>query len=159
MKRLILGAALLCMAIVNTSAQDVYQEILRMSTEVANNENKALELRKVATFKVDALNYMAQKSREVMPDSSAYMLDYQAFAMYEFVNLFTSKLTKANKKKDRSNVINAFKEATLQNPRFNDTDLAFVNAYCGNNNFLTQFSLDTDWIKALAYIREKLAGK
>ena len=61
MKRLILGAALLCMAIVNTSAQDVYQEILRMSTEVANNENKALELRKVATFKVDALNYMAQK--------------------------------------------------------------------------------------------------
>ena len=94
-----------------------------------------------------------------MPDSSAYMLDYQAFAMYEFVNLFTSKLTKANKKKDRSNVINAFKEATLQNPRFNDTDLAFVNAYCGNNNFLTQFSLDTDWIKALAYIREKLAGK
>ena len=79
--------------------------------------------------------------------------------MYEFVNLFTSKLTKANKKKDRSNVINAFKEATLQNPRFNDTDLAFVNAYCGNNNFLTQFSLDTDWIKALAYIREKLAGK
>lgn len=159
MKRLILGAALLCMAIVNTSAQDVYQEILRMSTEVANNENKALELRKVATFKVDALNYMAQKSCEVMPDSSAYMLDYQAFAMYEFVNLFTSKLTKANKKKDRSNVINAFKEATLQNPRFNDTDLAFVNAYCGNNNFLTQFSLDTDWIKALAYIREKLAGK
>lgn len=159
MKKIILVAALLCMAVINTSAQEVYQEILRMSKEVADDESKALDLRKVATFKVDALDYMARKMKELMPDSSVSVLDYQSFAMYEYVNLFTSKLTKAGKKKDRMAVIKAFKEATLQNPRFNDTELEFIHAYCDNDKFLTQFSLDTDWIKALAYIREKLARR
>ena len=158
MKKLTLIVALWCLTIINISAQDVYQEIMRMSTEVANNENHALDLRKIATFKVDALNYMAQRTRELMPDSSAYVLDYQAFAMYEFVNLFTYKLTKTSKKKDRNNVIKVFKDATIQNPRFNDMDLAFVRIYCDNDNFLTQFSLDTDWVKAMAYIREKFKG-
>ena len=158
MKKLTLIVALWCLTIINISAQDVYQEIMRMSTEVANNEKKALDLRKIATFKVDALNYMAQRTRELMPDSSAYVLDYQAFAMYEFVNLFTYKLTKTSKKKDRNNVIKVFKDATIQNPRFNDMDLAFVRIYCDNDNFLTQFSLDTDWVKAMAYIREKFKG-
>ena len=158
MKKLTLIVALWCLTIINISAQDVYQEIMRMSTEVANNEKNALDLRKIATFKVDALNYMAQRTRELMPDSSAYVLDYQAFAMYEFVNLFTYKLTKTSKKKDRNNVIKVFKNATIQNPRFNDMDLAFVRIYCDNDNFLTQFSLDTDWVKAMAYIREKFKG-
>lgn len=160
MKRWIFMAVLAFATTVSASAQEVFKEILRMSKEVANNKSKSLEIRKIATFKVDELNYMAQKTMEMMPDSSVIVLDYQALAMKEFVDLFTSKLTKASKKRDRQRVLQLFKEASINNPRFGDLDKDLVLSYYSNDNYLTQFSLDTDWEKALEYVRQQIrAGR
>ncbi len=159
MKRIVLTLATWCFVLTGTFAQEVYQEIMRLSKQEADDKSKSIELRKIATFKVDELDYMAMKTKELMPDSAVSVLDYQAYAMYDFINLFSNKLSKADKPKDRANIILMFKNASLNNPRFNDTDTELIMSYVGDERYITQFSLDTDWVKAIAEVRKKIRGK
>ncbi len=155
MKKVIFTALLLCITVFSASAQEVYKEILRLSKDIAKDTKKDLESRKIATFKVDELQYMAMKTNELMPDSSVRVLDVQAYAMYEFVNLFVKRLAEAKKKTDKEIVKTRFMNASMNNSRFNDMDKELVLSYYDNPNYLTRFSLDTDWVKALAEIRSK----
>lgn len=155
MKRILFILILLCGWSISLSAQEVYQEIMRLSKKVAEDKSKDLETRKVATFKVDELKYMAMKTRELMPDSTVRVLDVQAYAMYDFVNLFLRRLGEAKKKSAKEAVIARFRAASINNSRFNDMDRDLVLSYYDNSNYLTRFSLDTDWVKALAEIRSQ----
>jgi len=155
MKKIIMTLSFCCFSIICVNAQDVYKEILRLSRNVANDASKDIEARKIATFKVDELEYMIQRTREQMPDSSISVLDYQAYAMYEYVNLFLKRITSL-KKKEKNEIIEIFKQATIQNPRFKDNDYELVMSYINADGYLTQFSLNTDWIKALADVKKIL---
>ena len=156
MKRLLLGLSLICMFAGSTNAQKVYGEIMRMSKTVANDKSKNLQTRKIATFKQDALTYMAMKARELMPDSTSRMLDVQALAMYEYVDLFMKHLTMEKKKKDQEAVIDLFSQVTIEHPRYYDLDKDVTLSYYNNKGFLTRFSLDTDWVVALNDIKRIL---
>ena len=46
-----------------------------------------------------------------------------------------------------------FKKVTIENALFNDMDKDIIYAYVDNDNFITQFSLDTNWVKALEEVR------
>ena len=155
MKRILFILILLCGWGISLSAQEVYQEIMRLSKKVAEDKTKDLETRKVATFKVDELKYMVMKMRELMPDSTVRVLDVQAYAMYDFVNLFLQRLGEAKKKSAKEAVIARFRTASINNSRFNDMDRDLVLSYYDNSNYLTRFSLDTDWVKALVEIRSQ----
>ena len=155
MKRILFILILLCEWGISLSAQEVYQEIMRLSKKVAEDKSKDLETRKGATFKVDELKYMAMKTRELMSDSTVRVLDVQAYAMYDFVNLFLRRLGEAKKKSAKEAVIARFRAASINNSRFNDMDHDLVLSYYDNSNYLTRFSLDTDWVKALAEIRSQ----
>lgn len=156
MKRLIFGILMACMFVGTANAQQVYGEIMRMSKTVANDKSKNLQTRKIATFRKDALTYMAMKARELMPDSTARMLDRQALAMYEYVDLFMKQLTMEKKKKDQQAVIDLFSQVTIENPRYFDMDKEVTLSYYNNPGFLTRFSLDTDWIAALEGVKKIL---
>lgn len=156
MKKLLLMALIMCMSNISANGQDVYNEILRLSRNAVKDTSKSTQVRKINLFKVDELNYMAMKTKEMMPDSSVTVLDYQAFAMYEFINLYMDKIGKTDKKKEKTAILNIFKSASINNPRFFDMDKPLVLSYYNNDNFLTQFSLDTDWVKALAEARKLL---
>ncbi len=155
MKKLIF-TLLLATTFAGASAQEVYKEIMKLSKAVANDKSKELEARKIATFKVDALKYMAMKTMEMMPDSTMNVLDNQAYALYDFVNLYTKKLNEAKKSKDKTAVLEIFKNASLQNKRFNDTDHELAEGYMHAEGFITSFSLDTDWMKATEQARAEL---
>ena len=73
-----------------------------------------------------------------------------------FVNLYMSKIGKIDKKKEKEKILNIFKIASINNPRFFDMDKSLVLSYYNNDNYLTQFSLDTDWVKAIAEARKVL---
>lgn len=139
--------------------QDVYKEILKISQTTANDKSKDLQTRKVATFKADALLYMAMKMGQLMPDSTVSVLDHQAYAMYDFINLYIKKLSETKSKKNKAEIIQLFKNASLQNSRFNDMDLELVEAYIRKEGYITKFSLDTNWEKAIAQAREELRKK
>ncbi len=156
MKKAIILLALAAGFASHANAQKVYKEILRLSEKTANDKSKDLETRKIATFKVDELKYMAMKTTALMPDSSVNVIDNQAYAMYDFVNLYVKKLSEAKSKKNKEVILNIFKSASIQNPRFNDMDLDLVEGYIRNEGYITSFSLDTDWIKASEQARGEL---
>ena len=148
----------------STYAQDVFKEIQRMSKAVAKDPTKDIETRKIATFKSDVLTYMGMKIREnVVVDTAniaffnenVKILNEQSLAMYEFLNMFMEKLSTAGKGREKDIIMTVFKAASINNPYFMDNDHELVLAYYNNDKYLTQFSLDTDWIKALGEVKKR----
>ncbi len=157
MKRLLFAFSLLA-TVVGMSAQEAYNEAIRMAKAVADDTSRSLEERKMATFKKDALYYLGSQSYKLTPDSSASMLDHQALALFQFINLYQGSLAMAPKK-DRANIINLFKSVSLAHPRFHDQNKEYVLAYITNAGYLTKFSLDTDWVAAYNDIKKRIQGK
>lgn len=151
MKKMML-MAILCLATVNMSAQKVYNEILRLSRAGAADKTKDLATRRTYQFKVDELNYMLMKTRELEPNTKMSTIDKQAYAMYDFIDSFIASLASAKTARQRQAVIQAYKEATIHNPRFHDTDTDLVLSYYNRSDYPTPFSLDTDWVKARAAV-------
>lgn len=157
MKKLFIILALVCMSVLSTSAQEIYNEVRRIEKEAkafANDTKNNLEARKIATFKYDAIYYLIDKASQE-PLFSEYELGVQTNAMIEFVNLFVSKLSTLKKNKDKDMLKAVFRTATINNSLFNDVDKEVIYSYVDNENFITQFSLDTDWPKALAEVQSK----
>ena len=145
------------MSVLSTSAQEIYDEVRRIEKEAktfANDMKNNLEARKIATFKYDAIYYLIDKASQE-PLFSEYELGVQTNAMIEFVNLFVSKLSTLKKNKDKDMLKAVFRTATINNSLFNDVDKEVIYSYVDNENFITQFSLDTDWPKALAEVQSK----
>ncbi len=152
MKRLFIAMALTCAAFIGANAQEVYQAALNMARETAEDETKPVDLRKIATFKYDELCYTAQRTLEQMPDKKVE-LDDQALALYEFLDLYLSNYEKA-KKSQQKKIMQDFKQYCIDNPRYDDNDTTLTEAYY-NENYITQFNLNTDWVKALEAARTK----
>lgn len=166
MKRIIAAITLLCALSTGAKAQDVFNEIYRLSEKAANDRTNTLDERKINTFKMDALSYMKTKTLEriiadnkdlssAINDSTVNKLNHQAYAMYSFVNLFIKRMARCDKQSQLDKVKKTFRETTINNPMYNDPDKALVLSYVNSPGFLTQFSLDTDWEKALEEITNK----
>ena len=152
MKKLILLALL---AIATTAqGQEAYNELRQKAKTTISNPNANAVVKQISQFKLDALNYMAMKMREVMPDSSATFLDKQAIAMDNFVNFYIEKLSESTKQPNVEQVkmIKMFMDASYSNPLFEDKDTELVLSYYNSADSMTRFSLDTDWRKAVAAI-------
>ena len=152
MKKLILLALL---AIATTAqGQEAYNELRQKAKITISNPNANAVVKQISQFKLDALNYMAMKMREVMPDSSATFLDKQAIAMDNFVNFYIEKLIESTKQPNVEQVkmIKMFMDASYSNPLFEDKDTELVLSYYNSADSMTRFSLDTDWRKAVAAI-------
>ena len=152
MKKLILLALL---AIATTAqGQEAYNELRQKAKTTISNPNANAVVKQISQFKLDALNYMAMKMREVMPDSSATFLDKQVIAMDNFVNFYIEKLIESTKQPNVEQVkmIKMFMDASYSNPLFEDKDTELVLSYYNSADSMTRFSLDTDWRKAVAAI-------
>lgn len=155
MKRLVI-IFLACMFVNTLSAQDIYKEVKQLkqrSEAIMNDTSKDMETRLVACFKNDALYYLIAKAGKDNTFTE-YELGQQANAMIEFVNLYVKRLSEQKKKKDREILKNKFKYATIQHSLFNDMDKDVVYGYVDNERYITQFSLDTNWVKALESVRK-----
>ncbi len=155
MKKLFIFIAL-CIFTLHASSQEIYKAVLQMKTDVenlANDTTKNIEARKIACFKYDALYYLIDKAGHT-EHFSEYQLGTQANAMVEFVNLFVKRLSAEKKKKDKDVVLAIFKNASVSNPLFHDSEKDITYGYVDNENYLTQFSLDTDWPNALAAVKK-----
>lgn len=138
------------------SAQEIFQEvtaIMEKNKAAKFDTKKSLQERKLATFKYDAIYYLIMKAAEA--DSfTERQLGEQVSAMIDYVNLFIGKLSQETKKSRREVVVALFKKYTLENALFHDMDKEVVYGYVDNENFLTQFSLDTNWVKALEEVQK-----
>ncbi len=157
MKKIILAFALCCAFTVNVSAQQIFNEVKNMQKSfeaIKYDKSKDMDERKVASFKWDAIEYMLYRAK----DDSTFTenrLGEQTMAMTEFVNLYFKRLSEASNKEKKDIAVARFKNASVNNSLFQDMDKDLVLAYYDNPKFTTPFSLDTDWVKALAEIRSK----
>ena len=135
-------------------AQEAYNELRQKAKTTVNDPKTNAVVKQISQFKLDALNYMAIKMQEEMPDSSATFLDKQAIAMDNFVNFYVEKLIESTKLPNVQQVkmIKMFMDASYSNPLFNDKDTELVLSYYNSAQSMTRFSLDTDWRKAVAAI-------
>ena len=150
MKKLILFAL---MAIATTAqAQEAYNELRQKAKTTVSDPKDNSVVKQISQFKLDALNYMAIKMREEMPDSRVTFLDKQAIAMDNFVNFYVQKLIEYTQQPNVQQVkmIKMFMDASYSNPLFNDKDTELVLSYYNSAESMTRFSLDTDWRKAVA---------
>ena len=152
MKKVILFA-LLAIA-TSMQAQEAYNELRQKAKATVADPKTNSVVKQISQFKLDALNYMAIKMQEEMPDSSVTFLDKQAIAMDNFVNFYVEKLIESTKKPNVQQVkmIKMFMDASYSNPLFNDKDTELVLSYYNSAQSMTRFSLDTDWRKAVAAI-------
>ncbi|MCR5711155.1 MAG: hypothetical protein K6G46_01730 [Prevotella sp.] len=139
-------------------AQEVFNELRQKNKTVVENPQSSAIARGISQFKLDALNYLAIKMQEEMPDSSVYFLDNQAISMNEYVTYYIQKLVQYNEmpKALQEEMTKMFMEASKSNPLFKDKDKEMVLSYYNNGESLIRFSLDTNWEKALAYIKKKM---
>ena len=83
-------------------------------------------------------------------------LDSMAYYMHEYVNLFTKEYTRSDKQKRKEQIFKIFRNASINHPLYNDPDKSLVLVYFNSDEYLTQFSLDTNWVAALAEVKKKL---
>lgn len=156
MKKYLLLLIMACFTVSVANAQEIYKEVVRLKTNaetLMNDTTKNMDVRKVACFKNDALYYLIDKAADA-PDFSELELGKQANAMIEFVNTFIKRLSQEKKKKDKNIILATYKNATTSNPLFNDPEKEVTYGYVDNEKYITQFSLDTDWVKALQTIKK-----
>ncbi len=153
MKKIIMTLMLVCSFAAQASAQDIFNEVKNLMDDyqkVKSDTSLDLDVRKVATFKWDAIYYMIYMAS----DETESDLGLQVDAMIDFVNLYLAQLQEAKGTEAKQMVRSKFKTATLENALHNDTDKETIYAYVDNQNFLTQFSLDTNWVKALEEVKK-----
>ncbi|MBQ9229692.1 MAG: hypothetical protein IJ190_00775 [Prevotella sp.] len=142
----------------NAQAQEVYNELRTKNKQLVENPQTHGLVRSISQFKVDALNYLAIKMQEEMPDSSNYFLDRQAFAMNQYVTFYIQKLVQYNEMPQalQEEMTKIFMETSKDCPLFKDKDKELVLSYYNNGENITRFSLDTDWEKAYEIIQKKM---
>lgn len=154
MKKIFITLMLFCSFAMQSSAQEIYEEVKNILAAYETEKNdtlKNIELRKIATFKYDAIYYMLLKTE----GETERELGTQVASMIDFVNLYLERINDTRKnKKNKELTLAKFKTASLEHARYNDTDKETVYAYVDHPNFITQFSLDTDWVKALEAVQQ-----
>lgn len=141
------------------SAQEVYAEIKAMAQKKVDDPHTAAVVKDINRFQIDALNYMGMKMKEEIPDSSAAYLDNQAYALYNYVNMYlkTLRMRKNDPQKTQLANIKLFIDASTSSPLFGDkADKEYVMSYFNNPDSPIRFSLDTNWIKAYVLVAESL---
>lgn len=156
MKKLLLSLTLLVAFTLTASSQEIYKEVRRIMQQeeaIKNDASKSLDARKIATFKWDAIYYIIMKAGE-SDTFTSYQVGQQTDAMIDFVNRYVKRLSEEKKKQQREIIKSRYKNASLTNSLFNDMDKDIIYGYVDNQNFITQFSLDTDWVKALEEVKK-----
>ena len=158
MKKLVFVLTMISAFSVNVDAQSLYKTVRDGATKIVNNPNSSQANIDIAQFEITALNYLVAQVTKRGLAKSEYFYDSQAVNMKSFVDdcryyaLKGSKISAAKRKQ----AVECFKNASLNNPLFNDADKKSTQVYMRDANTETPFSLDTDWEKAYDEATKKI---
>ena len=134
----------------NANAQSLYKTVRDTATKIVNNPKSRQDEIDVAQFEITVLNYIAAQVSKRGLQKNGYFYDSQAVNMKSFVDdcrLYALRANKISASKKKQ-VMECFRQASLNNPLFNDSDKKNIHIYVKDSNTDTPFSLDTDWEKA-----------
>lgn len=150
MKKLFLILSLAIFTAMNADAQSLYKTVRDTATKVVNNPNSKQDEIDIAQFEITVLNYIAAQVSKRGLQKTGYFYDSQAVNMKSFVDDCRYYALKANKisASKKKQVLECFKQASLNNPLFHDNDKKNAHVYVNDPKSETPFSIDTDWEKA-----------
>lgn len=170
MKNKIIALSFLLASVLTANAQQerVSKQLYTSAYKIATDSKEDVNVRKAASFKVDAITYLNTRTLSAIVDTTKQLsnkeiahlnaqLDSMAYYMHEYVNLFTKEYTRTDKQKRKEQILKIFRDASINHPLYNDPDKNLVLVYFNSEDYLTQFSLDTNWIAALAEVKKKLS--
>lgn len=137
-------------ALGSLQAQSLYKKVYDNAVAVVNDAAANDQQIQVNQFKITALNYMSNQVTKRNQTRNSYFYDSQAVNMASFITDFETYIIKARtiSTEKRLAVIGCYRDASLQNPLFNDQDKETTLVYVNDKQTYTPFSLDTDWEKA-----------
>lgn len=157
MKKIIFLALFFIIASAQIKAQEVYDYLLDKSELVINNTQSNTFDRKIAEFKIAAMTYF--RKNIILRDGavSSVWLDEQALALNEFVTNYLMELSLKSGAKDneRKKIIMRYCLASNKYPLFENVNKKDADAFLHDKEGYTPFTLNTDWIKALAESQKK----
>lgn len=155
MKKWIFSAALLIMTANCIQAQEVFDTLREKASHIVNTNDVNDYNTKINYFYLTALNYMKMKASP--QDATQWkILDEQALAMQAYVSEFIGWMSRTQDADLRRRGIQLFIDTSAEHPFFNDKDTETTQSFVSDSDYLTPFSLDTDWVAAHASIKEAL---
>lgn len=148
--------ALMMLATGSANAQEVYDYLLDKSEQVIDNpESQEFEL-KVAQFKATAMRYFRKNIILQEGSISSQWLDEQALALNEFVTNYLVELSQNSNATDkvRKAIVMKYCKASMNHAMFKKADKEESEAFIIDKGGYTPFSLNTNWVEALAESKE-----
>lgn len=158
MKHAFLTLVLAVLAVSTASAQSLYKKVYDNAIAVVNNAASNDQQIQINQYKVTALNYISNQVKKRKLEKDSYFYDSQAVNLASFITDFETNVIKARaiSTEKRLEVIKVYRDASLQNPLFNDDDKETTFVYVNDKQTYTPFSLDTNWEKAYDLASEKI---
>lgn len=158
MRHFFLSTLLSVLSLTNLSAQNLYRTVYDRANAVVNNpSSNEAEIEK-NMFTVTCLNYIGLQCKKRGLEMDTYFYDSQAVNLASFQLDFEIDLIDASDRSPelRKKVIECYRNATLNNPLFRDTEREKVMSYVKDPKTLTPFCIDTDWEKAYDEAKSKV---
>lgn len=158
MKKLFCILSLAILTAMNAGAQSFYKTVRDAATTIVNDPKSRQDQIDVAQFEITVLNYIAAQVSKRGLQKTGFFYDVQAVNLKSFVDdcrLYALKANKISAAKKKQ-VIDCFKNASLKNPLFKDTDYKTIHVYVNDKNTETPFSIDTDWEKAYDQVSSQI---
>lgn len=155
MKKLII-MTLMMMGTCTMQAQEVYDYLLDKSEQIIDNpQSKDFDL-KIAQFKVTAMRYFRKHIIQQEGSISSIWLDEQALALNEFVTNYLIELAKNSHatEKTRMKIVLKYCRASENHAMFKKVDKEEAEAFISDKGGYTPFSLNTNWVEALAEAKD-----
>ena len=140
------------------NAQNLYKKVFDNATAVVNDAASNDQQIQINQYKITALNYISNQVKKRGLTKDSYFYDSQAVNLASFITDFETYIIKARaiSTEKRLEVIACYRDASLNNPLFNDTDKETTYVYVNDKQTYTPFSLDTNWEKAYDQATEKM---
>ena len=134
MKKIFFAAFLVAFTLMPVNAQNLYKTVYNSAVKVVNDPNSSQEQIEINQFEVTVLNYLNAQVQKRAMVKDTYFYDSQAVNLKSFVDDFIYYVTKARaiSTEKRKEVIACYRDASLNNPLFNDNDKE--RTYCYVND-------------------------
>jgi len=149
---------LLVIVCTSSNAQNLYKKVFNNAISVVNNVASNDQQIQINQYKITALNYITNQVKKRKLEKDSYFYDSQAVNLASFITDFETNVIKARSisTEKRLEVIACYRDASLSNPLFNDSDKETTYVYVNDKQTYTPFSLDTNWEKAYGIATEKM---
>lgn len=157
----ILLAAVMTMGVSEAHSQEVFKYLKQKNEDVINDPKSSEFDLKVSQYKLTCLQYIVTAGVKLNGKTTTEIMDNQALNMNIFLTNYMSDIQKMTNKTEaeRKECIMKYVEITRQYPLYKDNNVETTESFVKDPGGYTPFSINVDWVKAVAELEKKNKSK